>query len=104
MQKLMAAVGKLGDGVKDKPLGVFLDNAGTTIFLVAFGISLVGIATIYEIKTGTPITTNAVLSLLDKTQVKVKGFAGRTGPVPHRLRQEPSRTADLRHEDGSRSR
>jgi hypothetical protein len=80
VKSLIDAVGKLGAGAKEKPLGVFLDNASTTIFLVAFGASLVGIATIYEIKTGTPIT-NAALSLLDNTQVKVKGFTLELGQL-----------------------
>jgi hypothetical protein len=69
--KLKDAVSKFGGALKAKPLGVFLDNASSTIFLVAWGASLVGIATIYEIQSGTPIT-NTALSLLDNTQVKLK--------------------------------
>ncbi len=78
--RLKEAVSKLGDAAKARPLGVFLDNASSTLFLVAWGASLVGIATIYEIRTGTPIT-NAALSLLDNSKVKTKWFTLELGKL-----------------------
>jgi hypothetical protein len=86
VQDLLKKAGQLGDALKKTPVGVWVDEHDTVVYLVAAGAALSGVVALYALHTG-DVVTDTLLPLLDNKQVKWQGYTfGVTS-----LRLEPSK-------------